>query len=72
MLQKIKAFGGYLKDVEAIEILKVSRHSYFKYKAELKAEFLEGYSKEELIEKYKQAKAEKEKKKELKEESKNV
>lgn len=66
MLQKIKTFGGYLKDVEAIEVLKVSRQSYFKYKAELKAEFSGGKTKEELIEQYKEMKAKTEKKKDTK------
>lgn len=31
-----KSFGGSLKDVEAIEILKINRNTYFKYKKELK------------------------------------
>lgn len=32
-----KEFGGSLKDFEVIEILKISRNTYFKYKKELKA-----------------------------------
>lgn len=31
-----KTFGGSLKDVEVIEILKINRNTYFKYKKELK------------------------------------
>ena len=33
-----KDFGGSLTDAEVIELAKVSRNSYYKYKAELKAE----------------------------------
>jgi len=32
-----KDFGGYLKDTEVMKMLNVSRNSYYKYKAELKA-----------------------------------
>lgn len=32
-----KSFSGSLKDVEVIEILKINRNTYFKYKKELKA-----------------------------------
>lgn len=31
-----KSFGGSLKDVEVIELLKINRNTYFKYKKELK------------------------------------
>jgi len=31
-----KTFGGSLKDIEVIEILKINRNTYFKYKKELK------------------------------------
>ena len=31
-----KSFGGSLKDIEVIEILKINRNTYFKYKKELK------------------------------------
>ena len=42
MKEKIKLlakdFGGNLKDIQVIEILKISRNTYFKYKRELKEE----------------------------------
>lgn len=31
-----KSFGGSLKDIEVIELLKINRNTYFKYKKELK------------------------------------
>ena len=33
-----KEFGGNLKDIQVIEVLKISRNTYFKYKRELKEE----------------------------------
>lgn len=57
MLQKLKCFGGYLMDTEAMELMKIAKNSFYKYKAELKEEFGEVESKEELIEKYKELKA---------------
>lgn len=33
-----KDFGGNLKDIQVIELLKISRNTYFKYKRELKEE----------------------------------
>lgn len=42
MKEKIKLlakdFGGNLKDIQVIEVLKISRNTYFKYKRELKEE----------------------------------
>ena len=42
MKEKIKLlakdFGGNLKDIQVIELLKISRNTYFKYKRELKEE----------------------------------
>lgn len=36
ILKLADAFGGNLKDVEVIKILKIDRHTYYKYKKELK------------------------------------
>lgn len=38
ILKLSKNFNGSLKDIEVIEILKISRNTYFKYKRELKEE----------------------------------
>ena len=44
MKEKIKLlakdFGGNLKDIQVIEVLKISRNTYFKYKRELKEKYI--------------------------------